>query len=531
MKFVHASLLAGGIALASPAALAQTRSQSDTQNLLHLIQRIYGHYTVLLVRSFIDLTYDSLTVEPNTNAMVISGLTLYPELDWDDTGACAINVDRVTMGSLTSFETLSSTIEVSGVALPPACLPADAGSMLGALGYADGLIADTMTIEVAYDLPSSGADVTVQAAVVDAADVSLSARFDYVWMRLPTDGRDDPVPVAILGEAELALENAGLWERVEPMVAAQMGDVTAIPGMAQLMLGQMLAGPDGQTPPEAQAFVENLSGELGRFLTEKNRLVISVAPEGGLFLEEDAFESPAQAIAILKPVVSGTPAAYRSLVGAEDLAAALRGGEGLDTGARLRVGEALLTGIGAPRSVADGVALLAPLAAEWNGEAALMIADALADGNPADGYAMALTALAGGQAGAIGLADGLENAMSLADVLAAQESAARAWPGNARSAGEMDALIAAGDIPGLRRMAFAASVGKDMPRSYARAYYLASLAAAGGDKGAANLRRRLDTRFAGTGNAAWREEADRAARVALETWTASLGAVIADRVR
>ncbi|MFK7941574.1 MAG: hypothetical protein AB8B85_01470 [Paracoccaceae bacterium] len=530
MKLVHASLIVGALGLAAPAAHAQT--PTPNQNLMQLFQRIYAHYSILLGRSFVDLTYDSLTMEPNTGAMVISGLTLYPEMDWDDDGACAIDVDRAIFGSITSFETLASTIEVSGVALNPACLPADQRGMLAAFGYGEGLVADTMTIEIAYDLPSSGANVTVQAAVRDAADISIAANFDYLWFRVPTDDRGDPKPVAILGDAEIAVENAGLWERVEPMVAAQMGDVNAIPAMAQLTLGQVLMGPDGTTTPEATAFVANLSEELTRFLTEKNRLVVSVQPENGLWLDEDTFEGPAQAIAVLKPEVSGIPAAYRNLVSPAELSTALQGGSGMDTNVRLRVGEALLTGLGAPRSVADGVALLSPLANDWNGDAALLVAGALVEtGDTATGYPMTLRALAGGGSGAIGLADAMESAMTVEAILAAQESASRAWPGNVAAAGEMDAMIAAGDIPGLRRMAFAASVGKSMPRSYARAYYLASLAAAGGDKGAANLRRRLDARFADAGSDAWRAEADRAARVALETWTASLGGVIADRVK
>ena len=529
MKFVHASLLAGGLSVLAPTAQAQTQFQNA--DILQLLQRIYAHYSILLTRSFVDLTYDSLTVEPNTGAVVISGVTLYPELEWDLDGNCVIDIDRVIGGSITSFETLASTLEVSGVNVPPACMPQEAGGMLQAFGYADGLVAETMAIEVSYDLPSSGADLTVQAAVKDAADFSLAANFDYLWIRFPTDG-GDPIPVVILGDAEIALENSGIWERVEPMVAGQLGDVNAIPAMAQLTLGQVLAGPDGQTSPEAQSFIENLSTELGRFLTEKNRLVVTVQPEGGLFLDENTFESPAQAIAVLKPAVSGTPAAYRNLVSPDDLKAALSGGAGLEGEARLRVGEALMTGLGAPRSVAEGVALLTPMAEAWDGEAAYLIAEALSQsGDTSAAYAMALRALAGERSGAIGVADGLESGMAVGDILAAQDAAANAWPGNAGSTAEMDAMIVAGDIPGLRRMAFAASVGKAMPRSYSRAYYLASLAAAGGDRGAANLRRRLDARFANRDADIWRKEADQAARVALETWTETLGAIIADRVQ
>ena len=348
MKLAHATLVAGALGLVAPIAQAQTPIQQ--QDLLQLVQRIYAHYSILVLRSFVDVTYDSLTVEPNTGATVVSGLTIYPDFDWDDDGACAIGVDRAILGSITSFETLASTIEVSGVGLPAVCVPPDQRGMLQMVGYGAGLKADTMTIEISYDLPTSAADITVQAAIEEAADISINANFDYFWVRFPTEDGDEPIPVAILGDAEIALENTGLWERIEPMVAAQMGDVNAIPGMAQLMLGQMLAGPTGTPTPEAQAFVENLSAELGRFLTEKNRLVVTVEPDGGLWLDEETFEGPAQAIAILKPKVSGTPAAYRNLVSPADLSAALQGGDDLNTDARLRVGEALDTQRAAQRN-------------------------------------------------------------------------------------------------------------------------------------------------------------------------------------
>lgn len=531
MKFARVSLLAGGLGLLATTTLAQAPAGAPP-DFLGLLQRIYAHYSILLTRSVVDLTYDSITVEPGTNALIVSGLKVYPGFDWDEEGQCRIAVDRVVFGSSYGFETVSTTIEVSGISAPPDCFTPDVGDMIAGFGYDDGLVADSMSLEIAYDLPSSGAEVSLQAAVMDAADITISASFDYIWVRLPLDGGDEPVPVVILGGAEIALENAGLWERLEPMLAAQMGDLDAIPGMAQQTLGQMMAGPDGQTPPEALAFAENVSTELQRFISERNRLVVTVSPEDGLFLEEDTFGSPAEAIALLRPEISGIPVAYRSLIGQDELTAALAGGGDLDDAARIRVGEALLTGLGAPRSLSDGKALLAPLAEAWNGEAAYLLAGALAEsGTPRAAYGMALRAQAGGAAGAIGMADGLEGQIEVADILSTQQAAAADWPGAGGLRTGIEALIGAGDISGLRRMAHAASVGRDMPRDYRTAYYLASLAAAGGDRGAANLRRRLDSRFAARDAQAWRADADAAAREALETWTSQLGAIIAARVQ
>src|SRR5699024_9812206 len=103
---------------------------------------------------------------------------------------------------------------------------------------------------------------------------------------------------------------------------------------------------------------------------------------------------------------------------------------GLDAKARLRIGEALVTGLGAPRAEAAGRALLAPLADAWDAKAALLTARAdRATGDAASAYAMALRAMAGGESAAIGLADQLEADLPLAAALEAQKGVADGWPG------------------------------------------------------------------------------------------------------
>ena len=532
MRLVNAAVLAGGVGLIAGSASAAGAELYPGQNVFNLLQRISGHYSILLTRSLVDLTYDSITVEPGSGSLVITGLTVYPEFEWDENFECEITMDRAVLGSIYGFETVSTNIELSGVTVPPACVDPGAAGMLTGFGYGDGVVAESMSIEIAYDLPSSAADITVQAAVEDAADISLAASFNYLWVRFPTDGGDEPIPVAVLGDAELTVENGGLWERVEPMVAAQMGDVNAIPSMAQLMLGQMLGEPGGQPAPEIQAFADNVSAELARFIENKDRLVLRVAPEGGLFLDENTFSGPAEAIKLLQPVLSGIPASYRALVQPDELAAALAGGNGMSDEAKLRVGEALLTGIGAPRSPAHAETLLGALADAWNGDAAHLVADArVAAGDEVGAYAMTMRALAGSAAGAIGAADTLETQIEVVEILSAQETARDAWPGASDFDAAITAMVAQGDISGLRRMALNAAVGKGMPRDYATAYYLASLASAGGDRGAANLIRRLDAQFKASDSDAWRADAAAAAAAALETWSAGLGATIAARVR
>ena len=532
MRLAKSAVLAAAVATGGVMAVqpAQAHGTGDAKDVLALLQRIATQYMVLTARSFVDLTYEQLTIEPGTNNMVISGLKVYPTLDWDKEGKCAISVERVVTGDVFSFETLSTGIEVSGVQVPAACFDPDIGGMMGSFGYNE-VVVDQASIEISYNMPDSSAEMVIQAAVKDAMDISISAEFGYLWFNLPIDGRGDPYPVVQLNSAEVAIENKGLWEKLEPMVGGQFGgDITQVPMVIQMGLGQMLTEGGERTPSAAEsAFVENLAAEVGRFLQEKNRLVITAAPEGGVWLDEDAFDSPQNMISALRPSVSGVPAAYRRIIAPADLQAALAGNVA-DDAAALRIGGALVTGIGAPRSIEAGAGLLAPLAAKWNGEAALMLAKAyMATGQDAKAYENALIALAGGQSAALGVADTLEARMALADVLAAQSKAFGSWPDPNGMGAAVEGAANAGDVGAIRKAAADASVGRNMPRSYEVAYLLATVAAAGGDRGAANLRDRMDRRF-GT-DAAWRAVATKAEGEAVGVWTGSVGKAIADRAK
>ena len=212
-----------------------------------------------------------------------------------------------------------------------------------------------------------------------------------------------------------------------------------------------------------------------------------------MLLTQEMLDSPGALIAALHPVVSATPRAYRDMVAPDELAAALAGGDTLDPATRLRVGEALVTGVGAPRAVDDRPRPARAAGDEWNGPAALLVGPGGAIfGRPADGLCHG-AARDGGRRG------GRHRAGRRARAGAAARHrpwrpvrCGGQWPGAADAQATADELIAAGDVAGMRRRAFAAAAGRNRPRDYADAYYWASLAAAAGDRGAAGLRRRLD---------------------------------------
>lgn len=533
MKFLIPLTVASATALGSVAMPTTAKANDDVASLYAFLQRIGAHYGIMVLRSFVDVTYEQVTIEPGTNQVILTGMKLYPELPWDQDAACEVTIDRASSGDILSFETVQTGYEFSGVSANAACFDPDVAGMMGSFGY-DGVTADTVSISIAYNLPDSSADLTINAAISEAVDVSVSAAFDYLWFRIPIDGYGDPIPVAQLAEAEISIENKGVWERVEPMVGAQIGDLNAVPQMAQAIVGQAFTeGGTRQPTADEAAFVESLSAELARFLQEKNRIVVTAAPEDGVWLDETIFDSPSNMVAAFKPQVSGTPSALRSIIPPAEMAAALADGANPDDATRMKIGKALLTGIGAPRSVEAGGELLIPLANNWNGEAAALVADAAGDfGEYAIGYEMALIALAQGESSAMSAADDLETDLSMTDALALQKKVSDAWPGGSDMQAAFQKAVADGDITAIRNMANAASVGRNMPRDYETAYALATLGAAAGDRSSAALRDRMDRRFNALDQKTWVKASSKAANDALSVWTdGGLGAAMAAKVK
>ncbi|MEO1599664.1 MAG: hypothetical protein AAFU49_04195 [Pseudomonadota bacterium] len=433
IAFALATVSAVGLSAATPSGPARAQTPADiasAEAAFDFLQQLGIRYAVLAARTAIDLTYESVSIDPRNNAAVLNGVTLRPRLDWDPERQCEIRIERLATAGTPTLDLLQSTFEIAGASVPAVCLDPGTGAMLSSFGYPV-LEVSRASIAIAYDMPSSGANLFVSADIADAAEVTVTSDFDYVYVTgiLDEETGGEPIPVAKLSTAEVVLENAGLWERVSPMLGAQVGDLQQLPAMVGPMLGSMLAAPGQPIGAAEQALIDNLSTELARFLETGDRLVLSSQPEGGVWLSEDTFSTPQAAIAALQPMLSSAPLAVDQMVAADQLAAALAGGAGLDDASRLSVGEALITGIGAPRALTEGKALIAPLAEAWNGEAALLMGEAMADeGDAAGAYTMALRAQAGGAAGALGLTDTLEADLDAATVLAAQTAVHEGWP-------------------------------------------------------------------------------------------------------
>ncbi|MEO1331852.1 MAG: hypothetical protein AAFW46_19700, partial [Pseudomonadota bacterium] len=167
---------------------------------------------------------------------------------------------------------------------------------------------------------------------------------------------------------------------------------------------------------------------------------------GGLRLEADTFDTPAATVAALRPVASARPLARAAVLDPALVLAALDTPETLDDADRRAAGLAFASGVGAPRAPGPALALLTPLAEAGDGDAAAALARLMSEGgDDRQAYRFALVAMAAGDTVAVGLADRLEDRLTLDEILAAQETLGI-------DDGAALALVGAGDVAGLRRL-------------------------------------------------------------------------------
>ena len=511
--------LAALIAILGSGTLVNAHAAHRAQNPPPLIQRLLVQSMLLQGRSLVDLSYGHLKIEPGTNALVLSDLKLYPLFGLESDLGCQVSIDQMVVEGPIGLNTISFGWEVTGARFPSICLGPEAADVLTNAGYGNVLI-DTASIDVAYSLPDSSARIAVRMAALNAAVLNLDAEFDYLWFtRGLFELADDPNLYGSISQAEFTVEDLGLLRGILPIILDQAGvSDPDIPRLLRTAVLEMLEMDGSQPLTDAeQAFTEQLSAGVSAFWKGQEPLVITVKPVDYVFSNNLFLLSDGDRLGFLRPEVSNLPKALRSIVPPADLAAALADAASLDDAARMRIGTALLKGDGAPRSIEAGVGILLPLAANWSGEASAALARAYQSvGRNDDAYRMALIALASGDRSALAVADELEMLMPLVEIMALQDEVSGAWPGTAGFEAAINAAVADGDGRAIAGHAHAASVGRDLPRSFGNAYMLATLAAATGDQSAARLRDRLDRRFGG--DAHWQSAAGAASEKAIAHW-------------
>ncbi len=510
---------AAAMALLPVHAMAQDRPTLwDTLSFDRLVQ-VGLHSAIGLVRTQMDLQYDDLSVDLRRSRVTMTGITAWPFFDWDEFGDCAINIDRIALFTtpIDNVDRIVFKARVSGLSVARECLPEDVHQGLDLVGL-ETIDVPRLTVDLTYGTPKSDAMMRVYAEVTDVATVDLSTDFAYFWF----DGRDDldsPTPVWFLDSATLAIENNGLWEAVSGLVPPPFLGDDAIPAiedaLTEIMIDMNREGdPDASgLTSEQQAFLQSVTATWPAFLANPEAIVLETGIDGDIFLDFELFEDePAEVFASLQPRVALAPARTSEVLPAALLRLAMDDSPDLTDEDRLSVGEALITGMGAPRNIQAGIATLTPLAEGGDAAAALLLAEALAIRAPEEAYGWALRAGKAGDAGATAMLDRLEQSMPFARVLELQDgvSGTDSHPGSALRT-----------ISGIREQAAMRLSGKGLARSYGIAAMWAMLATAAGDPEAADILEEIDevVRLEGAeAIAAWAEVESRYAALAMEVW-------------
>ncbi|MFQ5622789.1 MAG: hypothetical protein ACE5FS_05265 [Paracoccaceae bacterium] len=516
MKHLLVTAICAGIALPAAAQSSDTRPSLWEYITGERIMQALVQTGVMALRSQVDLTYGHISGDLLAGQVALSDVTLWPEMPWDRDRNCRVSATRMVLSGapITKWDHRTLKIDMLGVRADSACIPPQPRAILGSIGYKS-IDVDRLFATFDYRPGPSSLDVALHANLPSAGVLDVTAFMDYAWID-NLDG-SDPVPVVSLASAEATFEDAGLRQRATPLLPQELRDPNTAALVLTTNLSQALAQASGGSLNEAQsAFIDSAGTEVTRFLTEGGRIAVNITPQKSVWLNEDSVQNVGQLFADLQPLVGHGSKRQRSVLPPEVLSTALSEPDKLTPAQRLAAGTALTTGIGAPRSVERGRQLLQPLAATGNPEAAMQAATALQDSDPTTAYAFAVAAGASGAEHALGLIDRIEGRISTADALAAQNNVLKSWRDNTISA-----ALRSGDLNALRVLTLQYLTGDGAPRSYVRAYLLATVAAAAGDAGGISLRDELDQRMRLRGpdaSEAWANAAASAEKKAMEIW-------------
>ena len=470
----------------------------------------------------IDFTYQDTTFDPYTNRSTVSGVVVRPTLPWDHGRQCQIMVERLSVSGsdLGDWDRITSRMELIGVNAPLACLPPEAVGAVAVMELTN-FSADRVFVDIDYRMSSSAMRVNVHMSLPDLA--AVTANLDFAYVAIHEDG-DEPVTLE-LQHAAVTLDDMGLWKKAKKSMPPEMTQpdtaaLIAARGLTELFIDMNQSSAPKKRPQldlAQAAFVKLAAAQVQQFVAKPGTFVIETALEQPVRLNERTFDDPVRLFTVLKPVVAGLPASRQQIVPTSMLKAALTAPASLSNRDKLRVGQALVSGIGAPRALTKGQALLKPLADAGNGKAALALSVSLRSDDPEAAYRLALNAGANSIDGASSIMDRLEQDLTTRKILTLQ-----ARPNITASTMPNPQVFV--PLTQVRAYALAHLRGNGAVRSYVRAYYWALLGKAAGDQAAASLAGEIEARMRHRGPeaaAAWQAVAKKTRTDALTHWLAA----------
>lgn len=460
---------------------------------------------VTVSRSLVAVTYRSRGYDAATGDFVVTGLKVGRD-------GIDVAVERIRVNASTGlYEGI--VIDTRKIPMEP-----DARKTLADLG-AEVIRGDIVT-SVSADVPSATYDIELSADFEDLGALGVAAKVEGFHLLVPLDDvseaieptppmdgempaepaspSDVPILLGRLHSASITYDDAGLTSAGFSLAAeAQNIAPNELRGMMAMMLTPLISSlfeslPGGAGPELTERSV-GWSSTIQAYLADPQHLAVTFSPEEPFDLSQiKPGQTLSEAMILsLNPEVSNVATERTALVDPSS---------GTVTGADdMPLAERLVEGYGVPQDVGRGVALaLADLAAGKAEAADIVVrgivldpSSAVSDDTAAASYTTLLLAKARGLAVPDGAMAAVRARLGVTEVAAAENAALTQWRGTEAGAASEEAettVIVSRDWSAIRDLAFDYYEGQTVPRNLTRAFTLAQIAAAGGDRIAVTLR-------------------------------------------
>ena len=462
-----------------PAITLAAEPLIDTSRLINLVSNRLFEVGISAARSLAEIEYDSITFNETLSTISINGLVVKP-LPEQGLSGCTVSIGNIAIASSTAPHVSKDTVEfgLDDLRLAPTCLPFEARGTLAMAGVST-LAVPSAKVEVTYDYPSGGAELSIHGELADAFGFSLHLDFPYFSII------DDYTPIhARIDEAELTVFNKGIWENVSIQLPAQVTQ----PGFAGDFVAELVGDAlfYDQSSVETQRFMRQVANAWEDFLAVPSQITLrsNITTSGGLLLEPDLLEDPARMINFLAPSVYSGTRLPQNAMPSQDIKAIIYGNfSGFSDEVLLQVGDGFLSGLGYPRNEAVGLKILNYLAMQGvKGTSHILAKHYLGRQNYALAYEFALEDSAEGSARSVNILNVAEPFLDLSEILELQDGTG------------LDLIKAASGVQpeDYYRFARASMSGKGMRKSYLAAYFWSILAQANGDRRTASLLAKIE---------------------------------------
>lgn len=484
--------LAACLVLVSPVEDAKAAPASTERTTLAALALPYSPYmfdlAVYAVRNVAEVTYGARRYDPVTRSLIVTGLTV-------TRGEFAARIGQLRVSSEGA---VLDDVAVDTRALPlnpivrAVLQRLDRQILSGSVSLAS--TADPATADYAFD-----AEIRIDGAGTLNVDADIGGF--HILMPLSESGPASDVEiVGRLRSAEAAFSDAGLVAALYEVMGEREGlDPAQAQASVMMMSGigitSGLAALPGGDRPALDERAQTITRAVQAFIASPDRLTVSLEPSTPFDLRRLSDGMDGSEILDLSPTAVAGETPKLALVDPK----ALEVDTSSPVGTVLPAAKALIEGVGLPQDLTRGVALVLPAATEGNRVAIVLLARAIgldpgveiAQDRLRGAYVALLLAKADGLLANDDGLDALRSRLSPEEVVAGEDEALKRWQTTATGSDqhriEREAFRNR-DWRTIRRLAFAYYDGTSMPRNGMRAYGWASIAAAGGDRIAAELR-------------------------------------------